>query len=162
MKKFAKIFVAVAGLFVGFACTTDATEDLGVQLGGQTTVTLSLEESRTTLGAEVNGLYPVTWNADDAISVNGVKSSSIAVADNAAVATFSFDGALSYPYEIAYPAAAAGKVVFADQQSYIDGTFVDGAAAMYGYAETSGALSLQHLTGVLKIGVTGDKTLTYA
>ena len=63
MKKFAKIFVAVAGLFVGFACTTDVTEDLGVQVGngvGQTTVTLSLEESRTSLGAEVNNLYPVT------------------------------------------------------------------------------------------------------
>ena len=162
MKKFAKIFVAVAGLFVGFACTTDVTEDLGVNLGGQTTVTLSLEESRTSLGAEVNGLYPVVWSGDDDISINGVKSSSIAVASNAAVATFSFNSVLSYPYEVAYPAAAEGKVVFADQQSYTDGSFVDGAAVMYGYAEATGALSLKHLTGVLKIGITGSKTLSYA
>ena len=74
MKNLTKNFVAVAALFVGFACTTDATEDLGAQVGGadQTTVTLSLEESRTALGAEVNHLYPVTWSADDAIMINGV------------------------------------------------------------------------------------------
>ena len=165
MKKFAKIFVAVAGLFVGFACTTDVTEDLGVQLGGgagQTTVTLSLEESRTSLGAAANGLYPVVWSGDDAISINGVKSSSIAVGSNAATATFTFNTSLSYPYCVAYPAAAEGKVVFADQQIYTDGTFNDGAAAMYGYAEAAGGLSLKHLTGVLKIGVTGSKTLSFA
>ena len=161
MKKFAKIFVTVAGLFVGFACTTDVTEDLGVDLGGQTTVTLSLEESRTSLGAEVNGLYPVVWSGDDAISINGVKSSAIAVGSNAAVATFTFNSTLQTPYCIAYPAAAEGKVLFADQQSYTDGTFNDGAAVMYGYAEAAGGLSLKHLTGVLKIGVTGSKTLSF-
>ena len=164
MKKLTRIFVAVAVLFAGFACTTDATNDLGVQLNGvgQTTLTFSLEESRTVLGAEVNGLYPVAWCADDAISVNGVKSTSIAISDNASVATFAFDGVLNYPYCVAYPATAEGKVVFADQQSYTEGTFADGAAVMYGYAETEGGMTLKHLTGVLKIGVVGDKTLTYA
>ena len=165
MKNLTKIFVAVAALFVGFACTTDATEDLGAQVGGadQTTVTLSLEESRTALGAEVNHLYPVVWSADDAIMINGVKSSSIAiVGGNAAVATFTFNGVLNYPYCITYPAATEGKVVFAEQQSYTEGTFANGAAVMYGYAEGEGGVSLKHLTGVLKIGVTGDKTLSYA
>ena len=57
MKNLTKIFVAVAALFVGFACTTDATEDLGVNLGGQTTLTISLEESRTQLGEKVDGIY---------------------------------------------------------------------------------------------------------
>ena len=33
---------------------------------------------------------------------------------------------------------------------------------MYGYSENGGGLQLTHLTGVLKIGVTGDKTLSYA
>ena len=114
------------------------------------------------LGEEANGLYPVAWCADDAISVNGVKSSSIAIDSNASVATFSFDGVLNYPYCVAYPAANEGKVVFADQQSHTDGTFANGAAAMYGYAEAAGGIALKHLTGILKIGVTGDKTLTYA
>ena len=165
MKNLTKIFFAVAAL-VAVSCTTDVTEDLGVQLGndgvGQTTLTLSLEESRTLLGEAANGLYPVTWCADDAISVNGVKSTSITISDNASVATFAFDGVLSYPYAVAYPATAEGKVVFADQQSYTEGTFTDGAAVMYGYAEAEGGMALKHLTGILKIGVTGEKTLAFA
>ena len=50
MKNLTKILVAVMALFTGFACTTDVTEDLGVNLAGQTTLTISLEESRTQLG----------------------------------------------------------------------------------------------------------------
>ncbi len=160
MKNLTKLFFAVAAL-AAFSCTTDVTEELGVVTGGQTTLTISLEEPRTQLGEEADGLYPVVWSAGDAISVNGVKSTSISGA-NSAVATFSFDGVLNYPYEIAYPAAAAGKVVFADEQSHTVGSFADGAAVMYGYAEAEGGISLQHLTGVLKIGVTGSKTLTRA
>ena len=160
MKNLTKIFFAVAAL-VAFSCTTDVTDDLGVVAGGQTTLTLSLEESRTQLGAEVDDTYPVVWSEGDAISVNGMKSTSITGA-NSSVATFSFDGVLNYPYEIAYPAAAVGKVVFADEQSHTAGTFANGAAVMYGYAEAEGSISLKHLTGVLKIGVTGNKTLTRA
>ena len=163
MKNLTRIFFAIAAL-VAVSCTTDATEDLGIQLNGvgQTTLTISLEESRTQLGEAVNGLYPVAWSANDAISVNGIKSTSIAIDSNASVASFSFSGVLNYPYAVAYPAAGEGKVLFADQQSYTEGTFTDGAATMYGYAEAEGSLSLKHLTGVLKIGVTGDKTLAYA
>ena len=164
MKNLTKLFVAVALLFAGFACTTDVTEDLGIQVNGagQTTLTLSLEESRTQLGEAVNGLYPVAWSAKDAISVNGIKSTSIAISGNASVATFTFDGVLNYPYAVAYPATIEGSVLFADQQSHTEGTFANGAATMYGYAEAEGGMALKHLTGVLKIGVTGDKTLSYA
>ena len=166
MKKFTRIFFAVAALAVGFVgCTTDTTEDLGVQLGngaGQTTLTLSLEESRTQLGTAVAGLYPVTWSEDDAISVNGVTSSKIEISENKSVATFTFNEVLAYPYTIAYPAAAEGKVLFADQQAHTEGTFAEGAAAMYGYKTAEGGSALNHLTGVLKIGVTGDKTLSFA
>ena len=162
MKKNSRILFAVAALFA-FACTTDTTEELGVQIGGeQTTLTLSLEESRTQLGAEVDGLYPVTWSENDVISVNGVASKAISIGSDRSSATFTFDSALNYPYAVAYPAAANGKVVFADQQTHTEGTFASGVATMYGYATESGAISLLHLTGVLKIGVTGDKTLLYA
>ena len=142
MKKFTRIFFAVAALAVGFVgCTTDTTEDLGVQLGdgaGQTTLTLSLEESRTQLGEKANDLYPVTWSEDDAISVNGVKSSAISISENQSVATFTFNEVLEYPYTIAYPATTAGKVLFADQQAHTEGTFAKGAAAMYGYKAAEG------------------------
>ena len=161
MKSLTKLIVAVAVLLAGFACTTDATDDLGAKVGGQTEITLSLEESRTHLGAEVDGIYPVSWCDGDAISINGIKSQSITIANEGKVATFAFNGVLNYPYHITYPAAAEGKVIFADEQSYIKGSFDEGVATMYGYAETEGSISLQHLTGVLKIGITGDKTLTH-
>ena len=164
MKTFLKLCVVVAIMVAGFACTTDATKDLAVELGkveGQTTLTLSLEESRTQLGEAVAGLYPVTWSEGDKISVNGVESSSITISENAAVATFTFNETLSYPYAIAYPAAAAGKVVFADQQPQSEGTFANGAAAMYGYKSAEGGLALNHLTGVLKIGVVGTGAINF-
>ena len=74
MKNLTKLFVAVAVLFAGFACTTDATEDLGVQVNGadQTEIVLSLEESRTQLGEKVGDIYPLYWSEGDKIAVNGV------------------------------------------------------------------------------------------
>lgn len=162
MKTLTKLFVAVAALAVGFACTTDITNDLGAAVGGQTEITISLEESRTQLGAEADGIYPVMWSEGDAISVNGTPSKSITIANGGKVATFTFDGVVNYPYNIAYPAAAEGKVLFAAKQSHTESTFANGAATMYGYAETNDGLSLNHLTGVLKIAVQGDKTLSHA
>ena len=128
MKSLTKLIVAVAVLLAGFACTTDATGDLGAKVGDQTEITLSLEESRTHLGAEVDGIYPVSWCEGDAISINGIKSQSITIANEGKVATFAFNGVLNYPYHIAYPAAAEGKVIFADEQSYIKGSFDEGVA----------------------------------
>ena len=163
MKNLTKILFVIASM-VAVSCATDVTDDLGIQTNNadHTTITFSLEESRTQLGEATNGIYPVAWSADDAISVNGVKSTSIAIGSNSSVAAFTFNGTLNYPYAIAYPAAAEGKVIFAEEQSHTTGTFANGAATMYGYAENENELTLQHLTGVLKIGVTGNKTLTHA
>ena len=159
MKTLTRLFVATAVLFANFACTTDVTNDLGAAVGGQTEITLSLEESRTQLGTEANGIYPVSWCDNDAISINGIPSNSITIEEGGKIATFTFSGVVNYPYCIAYPAAAEGKVLFAGNQSHTESTFADGAAAMYGYAESEGGLQLNHLTGVLKIAVKGDKTL---
>jgi hypothetical protein len=138
MKNFTKIIFALAALFAT-ACTTDITDNLSVNFSEQTTLTLSLEESRTQLGSAVAGLYPVTWSENDCISVNGVVSSAIVIAENKSTATFTFGGTLTYPYAVAYPAAAEGKVLFAAEQSHTDGSFATGAAAMYGYANDAGA-----------------------
>ena len=164
MKTFTKIFVAVVALFA-YACVTDTTEDLGINVGGgQTTeITISLEESRTQLGEKVGNLYPLHWSEGDKISVNGVESAEAAISsENPSVATFTVDGSLATPYCIAYPAAPAGKVLFADQQTHAgDTTFGKGVSTMYAYGDGTGA-QLNHLTGVLKIGVTGSKTLVMA
>ena len=166
MRKLTKIFAVVAGAMFAFSCTTDTTEDLGVQVGangGQTEITLSLEESRTQLGEKAGDLYPLYWSEGDKISVNGVESGEAAISSsNASVATFTVNGDVATPYCIAYPAAPAGQVLFADQQTHAgDTTFGKGVSTMYAYGTSTG-VQLNHLTGVLKIGITGDATLSLA
>ena len=162
MKNLTKIFLAVVALFA-YACVTDTTEDLGVQLGGQTEITLSLEESRTQLGEKVDGLYPLYWSEGDKISINGVESGEAVISDsNPATATFTVNGTLATPYCIAYPAAPAGKVIFAENQTHAgNGTFGKGVSTMYAYGDNAG-VQLNHLTGVLKIGVVGEATVVLA
>ena len=161
MKNLTRIFLVVAAL-VAVSCTTDVTEDLGVAVDGQTEFVLSLEESRTQLGEKAGEVYPLYWSKGDKISVNGVESNEAAIGGNGAVATFAVSGVLDTPYCIAYPAAKAGEVLFAEQQAYTEGTFANGASTMYGYSENGGGVQLNHLTGVLKIGVVGEKSLSYA
>ena len=162
MKNLTKIFVVVAILFAGFACTTDATEDLGVNVGGQTTLTFSLEESRTQLGEKVEGIYPLYWSADDQLSVNGIPSNALSASEaGKASAEFSFNGTLSHPYNVVYPAANNNEVKFLAIQSYTEGTFCAGAAPMYGYAESeSSAIQMYNLAGVLRFAIAGEATLS--
>ena len=162
MKNLTKLFVAVALLFASFACTTDVTEDLGVNVGGQTTLTFSLEESRTQLGEKAEGIYPLYWSAEDQLSVNGVASAALS-ADEAgkASAVFTFDGALSYPYNVVYPASNGNEVTFLAVQNHTEGTFCAGAAPMYGYAESANStIQMRNLAGVLRFEISGEATLS--
>ena len=168
MKKIVKIFMTVAAGMMAFSCATDTTDDLGVNLGkGQKTViSASLEESRTQLGGydEVNEKYPMYWSEGDKISVNGVESESAVISEaNGAVASFTVSG-VEKPFCIAYPAAPEGQVLFAENQTHTAGTFGDGVSTMYGYGEEGANVTLNHLTGILKIGIVGSEeiTLTHA
>ncbi len=166
MKNLTKIFTAVVAGLLAFSCVTDTTEDLGVNMGngvGQTTITLSLEESRTQLGNKTaEGLYPLYWSAGDKISVNGIESNEAVIdGENGAYATFIINGTTETPYCVAYPAAPQGQVVFAEKQSHVveGNTFASGVSTMYGYSTTNG-VAMNHLTGVLKLGIVGEATLS--
>ncbi len=164
MKNLTKLFLMVAALFT-FACTTDVTEDLSVDLGlggDEVTLTISLEESRTQLGEKVGELYPLTWSAGDKISVNGVESAEAAISgEDPTKATFAVTA--STPYCIAYPAAAVDEVLFAEKQQHVGNTtFGSGVSTMYAYSENGLGVQMKHLTGVLKIGVVGSAKITAA
>ncbi|MBO7219624.1 MAG: hypothetical protein J6V21_00350, partial [Alistipes sp.] len=128
------------------------------------------EELRTQLGAWGESGYPMYWSNGDKISVNGVESNALVLeeGEKSVEAEFGFGESLSTPYCIAYPAAVAGQVKFAANQSHANNTtFGDNVAAMWGYSENGEGVTLQHLTGVLKIGVVadgslGEKNLVYA
>ncbi|MBR2031422.1 MAG: hypothetical protein IKA04_04325 [Alistipes sp.] len=170
MKTISKLFMAVVAGVLAFSCVTDTTEDLGVNLGeGQTTLSISLEESRTHLGVKApNGEeYPLYWSEGDKIAVNGKASDALGEEYHGQTqATFKFTGTLlNYPYNIFYPAPAEGvtaekagnyPVTFKTSQVYTEGSFAEGSVPMYGYVEDENdATTLNHLTGVLRIALYG-------
>ena len=165
MKKFYSMFVAMVALFA-IACTTETTTDSSIGIGAcnQTTVTLSLESSRTQLGQSAEGVYPLYWSEGDQISINGV-ASNVLTAEQAgsSKATFFVSGTLQTPFCITYPAAGEGKISFAEKQSHVGNTtFGSGVSTMYGYSNDGLGVQLTHLTGVLKFGITGSDKLVMA
>ena len=175
MKNFTKIFFAVVAGMFAFSCVTDTTEDLGVKVEGQSgvyEVAISLEASRTQLGEKADGIYPLYWSEGDAIAINGVASNPL-TAGGSANAYFTFNEEVTRPYSVVYPAPAEGvtaaeglfPVTFAATQVYTEDTFAPGAAPMYGYGaalaegEEESAVQLNHLTGVLRFAIKGDKAL---
>ena len=168
MRKIFKLMMSVVAVAGTLACTTDATEDLGVKVGGKTQLTLSLDGTRTQLGTkdEVKNIYPLLWSEDDQISVNGTTSDKLTVADGAGTssAVFTFGRELETPYFVAYPATeVANQVKFAAEQYYNNNTsFESGVATMYGRSEDGKSVKLNHLTGILKIGIKGEAKLLQA
>ena len=169
MKNLTKIFFAVVAGMFAFSCTTDATEDLGVNVGAEvvSTVTASLEQARTQLGEKADGVYPLYWSEGDVIAINGATSNAlVGVGEQAANAYFKFNSEVVYPLHAVYPAPAAGVVAeaegahvvtFAAVQPYTAGTFAPGVAPMYGYAEAEGsAVQFNHLSGVLCFKLKGN------
>lgn len=104
--------------------------------------------------------YSVNWSANDAISVNGVESSSIEIAaDNAKSATFTVSG-VEAPCCAVYPAAVASDftatsavVTLPATQNYAEGSFDPAAAVMLGYMEEEGTLSFSHAMAYLYLTI---------
>ena len=159
-----KIVIALTALFIALSCTTDTTETVRIEeqsFVAESSISLSLEGARTQLGEKVEGVYQLFWSEGDKISVGGVESAEAVIDENnPARAIFNFNEVLAETNYIAYPAAPAGKVIFAENQTHVSNTtFGNGAATMYGIG-TSESVQMTHLTGVLKIGVVGSATLT--
>ncbi len=158
-----KFIVAATLGLLALSCATDTTEDVRLNeqsVVTESSITLSLEGSRTHLGEKVGEGYPLFWSEGDKISANGVESAEAVIDENnPSCATFNFDQELTGTCHIAYPVAPEGKVIFAAEQTHTDNsTFGNGVSTMYGIAEGTG-IELKHLTGVLKFGVIGSATL---
>ena len=177
MKNLTKIFMAVAAGLFAFSCVTDTTEDLGVKADGQgqTTLAVSLEQSRTQLGEKADGIYPLYWSAGDAIAVNGQASNAL-TEDKGASTWFTFNSEVTAPFNVVYPAVEEAPIVvtegegdalvektlypvaFHAVQEYVAGNIANGAAPMYGYAtsESESGIQLNHLTGIIRLAVKGN------
>ena len=115
-------------------------------------------ETKTYMGALVEGVHKVYWSNGDQIAVNGVASEELSgLPENTSNAAFTINGLISAPYKILYPASIytdATHVTLPAVQTYKAGNFADGMFPMAGYsASPSGTLSMGHLCAVVKISV---------
>lgn len=150
--------IALAG------CQNDLSTDRPILGEGETILTISLPETRTSLGDKSGDTYPIYWSEGDKIAMNGVCSAEAVIsAENRASATFTVGYLLNYPYSITYPYVAATtyaspKVVFPAEQSYVEGSFAEGSAPMCGYvASESDKVELRHLAAVLRLPVKASR-----
>ena len=150
------LLLVVVSTIIG--CQNDNTADSVVDEG--LILTVSLPQTRTSLGEKVGNTYPVNWSEGDKIVVNGTLSDEVNIdADNRSCATFKINPSPQYPFCITYPycdvtSAKEPIVKFPANQSYAEGTFASCSAPMCGYAEGKvEKISLSHLAAVLRIPV---------
>ena len=155
-----KIFRTVAALaVVMFAgCTTDITNDVVAPVGGGTTVTVGIADTKTYLGELVDGARKVYWHNGDQIAINGVASSSITLNEEKTQAVFSFDDAtLEHPYNVLYPAEMykdAQTITLPAVQNGATNNFAKDVAPMASYQAAEGTVQMHHLAGVIRLQVT--------
>ena len=158
-----KKLTLLATLLALVGCQSELTTDTTL-IPGATTLSISLEESRTSLGAKNGEVYPTFWAEGDCIAVNGVKSEEATIdSQERNKATFSFDKALEYPLHVTYPyttstSGKSPKITFLAEQSYVEGSFANGSAPMCGYvASKDDKIILKHLAGVLRLAIRDEK-----
>ena len=157
MKRFIYIITTIVVSTILLGCQADPTTT-PIAGENETILSISLEPSRTSLGAKEGDTYPVFWSEGDRIVMNGVASKAAAIdAANKSVATFSIPEVLDAPYSITYPyteGLAASKVLFPSEQAYTEGTFAQNSTPMCGYTtDVSTNTQLKHLAGVLRLPV---------
>ena len=160
MKRIFFVIVALATILVGCQNDNNIDNSTPIAIDG-TTITVSLEQTRTSLGSKNdNGIYPVYWSEGDRIVVNGALSEEAQISnDNRASAEFRFESSVSYPLSVVYPyststTAEKSIVEFPAEQIYTENGFASGYAPMCGYATNANeSISLAHLATTLRFPV---------
>jgi len=134
-------------------------EDLVLEASAPSDVMSENLLSKTVMSEAGTG-YAVHWSEDDAISVNGVTSSSIQVGlQNPKSASFQLKG-ISYPCHAVYPAGVVSDftktqavVVIPSRQVYVRDSFDPSAAVMLGYSDSGTSLGFSHVMSYLYLTV---------
>ena len=103
MKRFLFLLCIIATIILS-SCQADKTLGNIVATSGTTTISVSLAQTRTTLGSKgEDGIYPVYWSEGDKICVNGTLSSNATIDPNKPTsAKFQFNAELDYPLYISH------------------------------------------------------------
>lgn len=156
MKKFIYSIIAVSAIiFIG--CTTDNTTE-NVVGGEETLISVSLAQTKTSLGNKIGDTYPVYWDDEDRIVVNGKLSDKAQIEGDRTTANFRVNAVLGYPRSVVYPyseSTTADKpiVEFLGEQAYTEGSFTPNSTPMCGYSTSANNLTLSHLAAILQFPV---------
>ena len=175
MRKIMNIFVAALVMLAAASCEKNETLPDNNSEGKVVTLKASINngETRTSLGAKVDDIYPVLWSAGDAISVIQGSSSYIFVLSPECAGETS--GTFMYPAEVApsfnpeenytacYPANSVSvndvdgtvKYTIPGTQSYAENSFGSGAMPMAATSTGGTSFIFNNLFGVLKLQLKG-------
>ena len=151
-------WLAAAALMAG--CAKESLDNQIEISGEKTVLTVELTpQSKTHMDlVSIEGKHKVYWSNGDQLSLNGVASDPLADLKDAyqQEASFTFEGLLSAPYKLLYPASAwvdATHITLPAVQDYRAGGFAEGMNPMSGYSADGSNVSLSHLCAILKISV---------
>ncbi|MBO4476336.1 MAG: calcineurin-like phosphoesterase C-terminal domain-containing protein [Bacteroidales bacterium] len=124
-----KLFIILPLLALLYSCDKETDMHPGNQ-SDKVVFVASIPQTKTVLGEKDGSSWPLLWSAGDAISVNGVTSSTLNSSKaGLSSASFSVDG-VSAPYYAASPASAVSgysngraSVSIPSEQTFVDGSF---------------------------------------
>ena len=153
----------IASLLIVPSCVKElkTIDNTGEPAGETTVITAGFEGAKTALQSDSKKIF---WTSGDAISVNGVSSEALSLAEPAATATFTFASALTDEKKAVYPASiwtSDGTVTLPDvQDAGTNVTFASGALPLVAYASSGNTLSFKSMLAIIKIqlkkGATDD------
>ena len=153
----------IASLLIVPSCVKElkTIDNTGEPAGETTVITAGFEGAKTALQSDSKKIF---WTSGDAISVNGVSSEALSLAEPAATATFTFASALTDEKKAVYPASiwtSDGTVTLPDvQDAGTNVTFASGALPLVAYASSGNTLSFKRMLAIIKIqlkkGATND------
>ena len=170
MKKLVCIAAATLPLLSVSCQKQELVENIGTETGIYTVRAFLDEESagtRTSMSPNEGGsTYSVLWDADDAISLNGIPSETITVDEaDARQASFTFLQSFEAPLNAVYPASAASSysagtysIALPVVQTY-DGPdqFDAGSAVMLAHSMEDGTLTFRHAMAYLRVTLVAAK-----
>lgn len=154
----ARYFFLLAAMVLLASCSKElAAPEISISKA-KTVIEVGISPAtKTYLGESEAGVRKVYWSDGDQIAVNGTASYALSgLADNTASVAFTFDGVLSTPYEIVYPASVyedATHITLPAVQTYKSDGFADGMFPMAGYSADGSSVTLHHLCAIVKISV---------
>ena len=99
-------YISLVVVLLSICGCESAESEVVLPQSGTTTITVGLQQTKTSLGASENGVRKVLWSSGDRIVANGeVSNEAILAPENSGVATFNFGSELTYPLTILYPAS---------------------------------------------------------